>query len=219
MVLEDPILIIGAPRSGTSLTAGIIEACGAFGGASRFADSSNPKGYFENDRLLTFFNDIVMENAWLFLHAEDDLTCDVSEIRRRVEEMLQSDGYAGGPWYFKYPNALNHFNVLKTMATIFPNAKWVVPRRRDEDIMASARKYFREHAHNPIGGLLKNLSQIKRAAPNCIEIWPFEILAQGAEGFKSTIEELGLTWNEEAVKAFADPSLVHYDAQGLFCAA
>ena len=42
------ILITGCARSGTSLVAGIINLCGAFGGKMRPPNVNNKKGMFEN---------------------------------------------------------------------------------------------------------------------------------------------------------------------------
>ena len=50
--MDNPIFVVGAPRSGTSLVAGIVDACGAFGGRYRPANESNPRGYFENARIV-----------------------------------------------------------------------------------------------------------------------------------------------------------------------
>ena len=46
--MNDPILITGCARSGTSLVAGIIHYCGGFGGAMTGEMGHNPKGQFEN---------------------------------------------------------------------------------------------------------------------------------------------------------------------------
>ena len=46
--MTDPILVTGAARSGTSMTAGIIHLCGAFGGKLSGPTTYNKKGMFEN---------------------------------------------------------------------------------------------------------------------------------------------------------------------------
>ena len=48
MIKDCPILITGCPRSGTSLTAGIINKCEAWGGEMVGPTPHNPKGFFEN---------------------------------------------------------------------------------------------------------------------------------------------------------------------------
>ena len=50
--MNDPILITGAARSGTSMVAGAINICGAFGGNMRGPNKNNEKGMFENVRIV-----------------------------------------------------------------------------------------------------------------------------------------------------------------------
>ena len=45
---HSPIFITGVPRSGTSMTAGILAELGVFTGATVPPGVSNPKGFFEN---------------------------------------------------------------------------------------------------------------------------------------------------------------------------
>src|SRR4030065_256064 len=45
---ESPILITGCARSGTSMVAGIINTCGAWGGKLISPSNYNQKGFFEN---------------------------------------------------------------------------------------------------------------------------------------------------------------------------
>ena len=49
--LARPILVTGIPRSGTSLVAGCLHACGAWVGETLAGNASNPEGYFENRAL------------------------------------------------------------------------------------------------------------------------------------------------------------------------
>jgi hypothetical protein len=46
--MREPILITGCARSGTSMVAGVINRCGAFGGKMSGPNSNNQKGMFEN---------------------------------------------------------------------------------------------------------------------------------------------------------------------------
>ena len=50
-MLNDPIFITGCARSGTSMTAGVINYCGAFGGQVAGATKNNRKGMFENNAI------------------------------------------------------------------------------------------------------------------------------------------------------------------------
>ena len=49
--ISPPILLTGCARSGTSLTAGIVNLCGAFGGIMSGPNRNNAKGMFENSKI------------------------------------------------------------------------------------------------------------------------------------------------------------------------
>jgi hypothetical protein len=49
--MRPPILITGCARSGTSMTAGIVHICGAFGGRMSGPTPNNRKGMFENEEV------------------------------------------------------------------------------------------------------------------------------------------------------------------------
>ena len=49
--LKRPILITGLPRSGTSLTAGLLDICGAWSGTTVPGSKDNVKGFFEHAML------------------------------------------------------------------------------------------------------------------------------------------------------------------------
>ena len=54
-------LILGAGRSGTSMTAGLLRHSGAFFGFEMLgASPANPRGYYE-DRLLNITNNLIIQ--------------------------------------------------------------------------------------------------------------------------------------------------------------
>ena len=55
---QKTVVVLGPPRSGTSVTAGILESLGVDMGNLRGADSENPKGYFEDKDFLSLGDDI-----------------------------------------------------------------------------------------------------------------------------------------------------------------
>lgn len=102
---EAPITIVsGLPRSGTSLMMQMLAAGGLppCTDGTRVADASNPRGYFEDDRVKR----LRMDKSWLWeargralkvihlllpeLPTTAGLTFDVVFLRRRMEEVLAS---------------------------------------------------------------------------------------------------------------------------------
>lgn len=56
---KNPVIVLGSPRGGTSLTAGILHQLGVDMGDIREPDPENPKGYFEDKNFLSLLDDIL----------------------------------------------------------------------------------------------------------------------------------------------------------------
>lgn len=84
---SEPIVILGSPRSGTSLVASIFAAHGVWAGTSREADQANPHGYFEN---------IMLTEYRAFVNYGEGME------RDSVLQLIEADGYRGGPWLVKH---------------------------------------------------------------------------------------------------------------------
>lgn len=93
--MRSPILVLGSPRSGTSLTAGLLHQLGAWVGECKPADKWNPKGYFENDAIRAL--------CWARGKARVVSVADVRDV-------LASQGWQGGPWLYKHaPHRVDHW--------------------------------------------------------------------------------------------------------------
>lgn len=87
MGFERPIVIMGASRSGTSLTAGIFAAHGVWTGKCMAADKRNPKGFFENKAMKQYFRSGRLDpQSW----------------KSFIKETLDLEGYQGGAYLFKH---------------------------------------------------------------------------------------------------------------------
>jgi hypothetical protein len=160
--IEPPILVTGPPRSGTSLTAGFLAASGVWTGECDGAHDGAPRGFFENRRIK---HDIF--EPYLFAMGYDLLgkrevppvsnNRRIPALRERVHEVLESQGYKGGPWLFKGPMmALTHSAWIDA----FPSARWVIVERDPAENAAACmrtpwmhglslpqwRQYVREYA-------------------------------------------------------------------------
>lgn len=113
--IPEPIIILGSPRSGTSLTAEIFAAHGVWIGTSRERDEWNEHGYFENV-MLAEFRHVSNYGAGM--------------DRRVVEDLIVDDGYPGGPWLVKHSPP-----TWRAWCQFQP--KWVLVRRSTEDIIKS----------------------------------------------------------------------------------
>lgn len=219
----DPILITGVPRSGTSLVAGTIHICGAYGGSTYGPTQHNKKGMFENRTIQGYVKDYIKQCGYDPLGQkplpEASGLIDWTELRQVMEASLIADGYKTGPWYYKEPKICL---IWQTFHAAFPEAKWVIVRRRSEDIVFSCcRTHFmkayktEEGWYQWVDAHEERFREMHEAGLNIREVWPSKYLINGQEDLseaKDMINWLELNWNDAEVKRFADPEL--YNQRG-----
>lgn len=226
--MKAPILITGCARSGTSLVAGIINICGAFGGDMSGPNANNAKGMFENAAIRNkivkpFYESLGVDRLGQYpLPNVNELVIPMN-WKERVEDVFLEQGYQGGPWMYKGAKMCQHWPVWQWA---FPDAKWVIVRRKDEDIVNSClrtgfMRAFRSGATQKEIGV-KNESQgwlwwvqqhkdrfreMQDAGLNTTVIWPEKMVEGNYVQVKDMIEWLGLEWKEKEVVEFISPRL------------
>lgn len=226
--LPSPILITGAARSGTSMIAGIINICGAFGGRMSGPTRNNQKGMFENAQirnqiLKPYLRSIGMDPLGQYPLPDINKLIIPSDWKQRVEQLIKNDGYKTGPWMYKGAKACLTWPIWNNS---FPNAKWVIVRRKKNDIVASCLKTgfmrafssanFRKciNVDNEIDGWgwwvkqhIKRFNEMANAGLNCMIIWPERMVTGDYAQAKEMIEWLGLKWKDKEIRGFIDPKL------------
>ena len=207
--MEHPILITGASRSGASMISAALNACGAFGG------DMSKRGMYSNDRIR---EEIVKEYFdWMQVDPEGQfplpLTKDLfipMDWKSKIMGILESQGYTDGPWMYKDSRSCLTWPLWNHS---FPDAKWVIVRRRTGDIVESCMKtgymsgystkegwiqWVREHENRFIEMMTEGL--------NCKIIWPERMVHGDYKQLYELCEWLGLPWNKEAL-TFIEPLL------------
>jgi hypothetical protein len=219
--MTDPILITGCARSGTSMTAGIIHCCGAFGGNMFGPNRNNRKGMFENQVIR---QDIV--KPYLRRMGVDPLgqrplpsnrqifetnKVQAEAWRTRIRETMINEGYKNGPWFYKGAKICL---VWLIWHLAFPEAQHVIVRRKAEDIADSCMRTSFMRAYSDKKGWLKwvakhekRFDEMKQAGLNVTEFWPSKVIAGDFDYAREFVEGLGLKYNDALVKAFVDPTL------------
>lgn len=221
---RDPILITGCARSGTSMTAGIIDICGAYGGAVCGPTRYNRKGQFENN---------IIRQSIVKPFLRDELGVDpmgqhplprIEAVRHYVNQAgdrgiwLQTiirktfaeQGYTDGPWYYKGAKLCLIWPVWNEA---FPESKWVIVRRDDSDIIKSCLRTGFMRAFNTPKGWQGWIDHHKERFTEMQErlqvreVWPKTFVNGDLSEIKDTVEWLGLTWNEDKVQEFIEPAL------------
>ena len=140
--MVDPILIAGAPRSGTSLTAGILHQHGVSVGKHNAHPKFNPKGSFENTQMKSVFDSIIRKhNMPLNPIAADPVEPDLPLLGEKLRKCVE-----GNPWLLKETKLLWFYQNLSKQ---FPDAIWVLPVRPRKDSIASM------YRHGVLPGRLK----------------------------------------------------------------
>ena len=226
--LPDPILITGCARSGTSMVAGIINLCGAFGGDMRKPNKNNEKGMFENTQIVQqivkpYFRDMGVDPLGQYPLPKIGGLPIPRDWRGKVEQIMISEGYKSGPWMYKGAKMCLHWPVWDYA---FPDAKWIIVRRNAEDIVESCLKTSFMRAFNntswqaavgvtsEVEGWAWWIRQHEDRFREMIEngmnvkvVWPERLVKGDYTQIYDTIGWLGLKWNSEALVEFVDPKL------------
>ena len=227
MIEVSPILITGCARSGTSMVAGVVNMCGAFGGRMSGPNKNNEKGMFENAAVREHIVKPYLRSLGVDPLGQFPLP-DVTTLsipagwRQRVEQIFVDEGYLGGVWMYKGAKMCLIWPVWNYA---FPNAKWIVVRRRTGDIVSSCcktgfmRAFRNAQFQRAVGakdereGWLWWVHQHERRFVEMIEaglnvkvVWP-ELMVHGDYSqLYETLDWLGLKWKSE-VLTFVDPKL------------
>jgi len=219
-MLHKPIFILGVPRSGTSLVAGLLGVCGAWQGTTLPATQANPRGFFENRALRNHVIRPVLEK----------LGCDPLGVRQLpvleslqpipnlaevVLNLITRDGYVKGtPWLLKEPKLTLIWPIFMVA---FPEARWIIVRRKSSDIVRSCLQtdFMAQHSSDPcywshfVNQYLIRIERLKTSVKFCREVWPQRLIKHSLKPMESLTKELGLGWDYNDAIEFIDKRSWH----------
>ena len=225
--MKNVILITGCARSGTSMVAGVVDMCGAFGGDMSGPNKSNKKGMFENyyirNQLVKPYLTDMKADAMGQYPLPDIAKLNIPmNWRDRVEQIMKEQGFKDGPWFYKGAKMTLMWPVWHYA---FPNAKWIIVRRRTGDIINSClktsfmRAFSKVQFRKAIGvkdekeGWKWWVRQHEQRFVEMLEtglnakiVWPERMVMHDYQQMMETIEWLGLDWNDQ-VLSFISPKL------------
>ncbi|NIS26426.1 hypothetical protein GWN90_20915, partial [candidate division KSB1 bacterium] len=200
---------------------------GAFGGEMSGPNKNNQKGMFENARIRNqivkpYLRSIGMDPLGQYPLPQIDRIAIPNDWRRNVESVITQQGYKSGPWMYKGAKMCLMWPIWNHA---FPNAKWIIVRRRTGDIVASCFKtnfmkaYQRSQVQQAVGvdnerdGWLWWVHQHEQRFVEMITeglnvkiVWPERMVGGDYRQIMETVEWLGLPWKSE-VLSFIDPKL------------
>jgi len=215
-MLKPPILITGCARSGTSMTAGVLKKCGAWSGNVFGPNKWNRKGMYENVEIRENVIKLYLTLLGVDPKGQNPLPdinklLPLSNLRVRIETIIKYQGYLNETWFYKGAKMCLIWPVLHDA---FPDAKWIIVRRKDESIIHSCmRTAFMNGYENEVGWQSwidthkQRFKEMKDNGLNVIEVWPSKFVYGDYSEIISVVESFGLKWDEGAVKDFVSPEL------------
>jgi len=222
--MKEPILITGCARSGTSMTAGIIGICGAFGGDMFGSTRFNPRGMYENKIIREGITKPYLRNIKADPMCQNPLP-DIIRVsqdahnpkfigqwRKTVQGIMEGQGLEGTmPWFYKGAKMALLWPIWHNA---FPMAKWVLVRRRDEDIIRSCQRTAFMRAYNTPEGWQKWIDVHKRRFDEMwanklqiMEVWPEKAIGGDLTEIHAMLDWLELSVVDDLVSRFIDPVL------------
>jgi hypothetical protein len=225
--MDAPILITGCARSGTSMVAGCVNLCGAFGGNMSGPNKNNAKGMFENHVIREQIVKPYLQSVGADKMGQFPLP-DIENLKiplnwkSRVESVIQSQGYEDGSWMYKGAKMVL---VWPLWHYAFPNAKWIIVRRRTGDIINSCLKTSFMRAFTNLKNQKKvgveterdgwlwwvrwheqRFVEMIQEGLNVKVVWPERMVTGDYQQLYEAIEWAGLDWSSE-IYNFIDPKL------------
>jgi hypothetical protein len=208
------ILVTGLPRSGTSLVAGVIRACGAWTGLTTGPSEWNRKGNVENEAIREQLVKPYLARIPACPLGLRSLPVvglppqySAGQWRARVGVFLRRQGYPGGPLVYKDAKLAL---MWRQWALAYPDARWVIVCRHMSAIVDSVMRA--EPMRRQFDGdeqAVWNWAQVYEAHVTSIAaarrtMWP-------GDDSRPLIDWLGLDWNQGAVDEWIDWDMYHGD--------
>lgn len=206
------------------MSAGVVDICGAWGGKMSGPNSNNKRGMFENTEIRNgmvkpFFRkmgvDPMGQNPLPDIDVVKLVSVDfIINWRLKIQRLLESQGYpldSAQPWFYKGAKMCLHWPVWHRA---YPDAKWVIIRRKSADIVRSCLKTGFMRAYRDEKGWLKWIDEhkerfleMRNAGLNIQYVWPQRMIDRDLTEIERVITALGLTWKQGAVESFIEPAL------------
>ncbi len=196
---DRPILITGTPRSGKTMIAGVLEICGVFAG--------------ETDRMLENISvrDTVLRKYLLRQAADPNGLRPLPETKHLnipggwkegIDNIMEKEGYKTEQrWMFKSSKIALTWPVWHYA---YPEARYVIVRRRAGDIIQSCMKTDYMRAYEDEDGWKDmihqyegKLAEMLNEGLNCKVIWPHRMVNGDYSQIYELLDWLGLQWKTE----------------------
>ena len=226
---DKPILVTGAARSGTSMVAACIHLCGAWKGNTVGPSRHNQKGMFENHAIRQgiikpILREMNVDPLGQYPLPETEQTIIPQNFKDDILDTIKYQGWKENlPWMYK---CVKLSLIWPVWRYAFPHSKWIIVRRKEEDIVYSCmhtgfmRAFARTETLKEVNCKTeeegwnwwvefykKKFVEIINNGINAKVVWPEKMVYGDYSEIKDAIEWLGLEWNGTAVMDFIEPKL------------
>jgi len=215
---NQPILVTGIERSGSSIIAKIIAMCGAnIGDVSEMMEQKTIKNII--DHVYTFQLGVPSKAQFPLPNLEVLKKLNTKYIANCISGTIKESDQ---PWMYKSSKIIQTWPLW---VENFPNAKWVIVRRRTNDIIHSCMRtgymsaFQSKENQKAVGAnseeeawlwwvhqheeMFHNL--LEKSSIEYMEIWPERMVNGDLHQIHTLIDWLGLEWDDNAIKDYIQP--------------
>ena len=199
--LNSPIFVTGIERSGNSIVAKIIGSCEVFTG-----HTTEMMENIEIKKLIDAYYELIDKDK----KGQHPLP-DTSKLiiptnwKQKVNDILSGEMYnEDNYWMLKGSRLCQTWPVWHYA---FPNAKWIIVRRRPGDIIESCLKTGYMTAYKDREGWLwwiheheKLFVEMIEAGVNCKIVWPERMASGDYQQIFEMLDWLGLSWSDNIIE-------------------
>lgn len=207
MTKHSPILITGCPRSGASIIAKAFYFCGAFIGDTTVMYENEYILEAEHNLLKTIAADVRGQNPLPDTNNLRIPTWWADYVRDACFETTEDKR-----WIYKSSLVTLLWPIWKAA---FPDAKWIIVRRRTGDIINSCEKTTFMNGYSKREDWLNWIHQYEQRFIDMIDsgidhriVWPDRMVSEDYDQLQEAVEWTGLRWSN-SVKSIIDPLLWH----------
>ena len=219
--LDLPVFITGLPRSGTSMTAGILAELGIFTGPTIPGGDANPKGFFENIIIREkIIKGILRAGKFCSLGVKSlppqnfDKKVNFGNsksLRDILIEIITIQGFNNDkPWLIKDAKLTLMWRIFNRQ---FPNAIWIVVKRDRKNFIRSCLKtdFMLQHSNqekfwnNYADNYEIRLDELIKNVGNLIKINTDELITGDYKQIEILCDKLKISFSKEKVENFISP--------------
>lgn len=197
-LVGEPLVVVGFPRSGTSLICGLLNLHGVWVGQTEAPRNSNTKGSYENGRIK---KTVIDRCGRLMMKGRMAERC--PGLRAEISKIMVEEGYESGPWLMKsqavYLPALSEYNPI-----------FVKILRPSEKILESVRasNMFHESDDEIVDAIKLSFWEMNKLKGFTIR--PQHFIDGDFRALETILDHIGLDFDKKASEAFVDKEMWHF---------